>query len=250
MEKYINQIINADCLDILRELPDKCVDCCITDPPYGTTACKWDSVIPFEPMWKELNRVMKDNGAICLFGSEPFSSVLRCSNLKMFRYDWIWVKNRGANFANAKKHPLKFHEIISVFSQKTCCYFPQMKKSEKIRTKGANKGYRGFNSKSLMREDYVKKQYKDFYPRSLLTFGSSNHNSLHPTQKPVELIEYLVKTYTLGNEIVLDFCSGSGTTAVACHNLHRRFICIEKDPEYWKASIERLEKVRQQMSLF
>lgn len=259
MEKYINQIINADCLDILRQLPDKCIDCCITDPPYGTTACKWDSVIPFEPMWQELKRIVKDNGAICLFGSEPFSSALRMSNIAMFKYDWIWDKKSAGNILCAKYQPLKKHEIISCFSNGTIRYFPIFTRGHKDRTKN-NPIKKNSDIFSEIKSGFFIHSDKNKpadarYPSSIIAISKQsteccNSKKNHPTQKPVELIEYLIKTYTLENEIVLDFCSGSGTTAIACHNLHRRFICIEKDKDYWEASVERLEKVQQQGLLF
>lgn len=259
MDEYINKIINADCLDILKELPDKCVDVCIADPPYGTTSCKWDAIIPFESMWKELNRVVKDNGAICLFGSEPFSSLLRCSNLEMFKYDWIWDKKSAGNILCAKYQPLKQHEIISIFSKCTHNYFPIFTRGCRDRTKNKATSKKSDIFSCLKSGKFIhsdkNKPADARYPKSIIQVSkqsseSCNGKALHPTQKPVELIEYLIETYTNENEVILDFCSGSGTTAVACHNLHRRFICIEKDPEYYAASVERLEEVQAQGLLF
>ena len=255
MDEYINQIINADCLDILRQLPDKCIDLVLTDPPYGTTSCKWDSVIPFEPMWRELKRLIKDNGAICLFGAEPFSSALRMSNLEMFKYDWIWVKNNAVGFVNAKLKPMNKHEIISVFSRgktsngnrNNMVYYPQgLEPFGKI-TRSGNKKSKDNTYYRPSQTSVTTGVYQEFtnYPTTVLNFAKEN-NAIHPTQKPVKLMEYLIRTYTQENEIVLDFCSGSGTTAVACHNLQRRFICIEKDPDYWAASVKRLEEIQKQ----
>ena len=235
------KLIHGDCLEVMQSIPDNSIDFCLTDPPYGTTACKWDSVIPFEPMWGKLKRIMKDNGAIALFGSEPFSSALRMSNIKMFKYDWIWHKTRPSNFPLAKKQPMKYFEIVSVFGIKSPIYHPQMVKGDKIRKKGTNQGYRGFN-KGLENPIYLDKEYKDFYPSNIQTFPHHNRGLLHPTQKPVALLEYLIRTYTLENEIVLDFTMGSGSTGVACKNLNRGFIGIEKELKYFEIAQERIKQ--------
>jgi len=190
-------------------------------------------VIDFELMWAELKRIVKDNGAICLFGSEPFSSALRMSNIKMFRYDLIWHKTRPSNFPLAKKQFMKYHEIVSIFGIKSPIYYPQMVKGDKERKKRTNKGYRGFN-KGLEDTAYLKKIYKDFYPSSIQTFPNPNNALLHPTQKPIPLLEYLIKTYTLENETVLDFTMGGGSTGVAAKNLNRKFIGIEQDEYYFE----------------
>lgn len=239
-------LLHGDCLELMKTIPDKSIDMVLTDPPYGTTACKWDVVIPFEPMWEQLKRITKDNGAICLFGSEPFSSHLRLSNLKMFKYDWIWEKSKGG-FANAKIMPLKRHEIVSVFYIKSN-YFPVKTKREgKIRDR-RNEGYIK-KMKGVKHENAVIKQEYAFsddydpslsYPSSVIYFKSSREGYLHPTQKPVDLLEYLVKTYTLENETVLDFTMGSGSTGVACKNLNRKFIGIEKDDKYFEISKTRI----------
>ena len=206
------------------------VDAIITDPPYGTTACKWDSVIPLEPMWEQLNRVIKPNGAIVLFGSEPFSSALRMSNIKNYKYDWIWEKVKGGNFAILKYQPYKTHEIISVFSNKTHNYYP-IKTKQKER-KG--KVYSSSNSAPLKYNDGKERIYKDKHPKSIITVSNANQKGKqHPTQKPVALMEYLIKTYTNKDELVLDFTMGSGTTGIACKNLDRKFIGIELDSNYF-----------------
>jgi len=223
----------------MNNIPDKFVDCIITDLPYGTTQCKWDTIIPFEPLWKQYNRVIKDNGAIVLFGTEPFSSHLRLSNLKNYKYDWIWDKVKGTGFLNAKKQPMRNHELISVFYKKQCTYNPQKTYGHKMK-----KSYR---SKDLQTEVYgeMKNDYTyestERYPRSIQVFSTDTQNSsLHPTQKPVALIEYLIKTYTNEGEIILDSCAGSMTTGVAAINTNRKVICIENDNEIFNVGRNRI----------
>lgn len=232
----------GDCLEIMKTLIDKSIDLVLTDPPYGTTVCKWDSVIPFEPMWHQLKRISK--GPILLFGNEPFSSLLRISNLKEFKHDWIWNKSNPKGHLNAKKYPLKLHEKIHVFSENPPQYFPQMWDSKPM-----NSVYsRGGNGKdSVYGKMYSIKSIElnstKRYPVDILKFSDIPGNSKqrrHPTQKPVALLEYLIKTYTLENETVLDFTMGSGSTGVACKNLNRNFIGIEKDPAYFKIAKERI----------
>lgn len=244
------ELYNADCLEKMKDIPDKSIDCIITDPPYGTTACKWDSVIPFDKMWEQLNRIIKDNGAIVLFGSEPFSSMLRCSNLKMFRYDLVWDKERGYGFANANKMPMKSHEIISIFYKKLPVYNPQKTKGKPYKTNG---GMRKNIIKTLRDSDVGGDKTKqcacyraetinngDRFPLSIIKFKRDN-DKFHPTQKPVSLLEYLIKTYTLENETVLDFTMGSGSTGVACVNTNRSFIGIELDTNYFNIAKKRIE---------
>ena len=252
-----------DCLEYMDGLIAQGVkvDAIITDPPYGTTACKWDDIIPFPDMWQRLNALIKPNGAIVLFGSEPFSSLLRVSNLKNYKYDWIWHKNLGGGFALAKKQPLKRHEIISIFYDKQCLYNPQMEdyaESTKKRFKQGEMVNR--NIKNITNSINNGINYKgikpiDFkigtYPTSVKFFKrphTANGASLHPTQKPVALMEYLIKTYTNEGETVLDFTMGSGTTAVACKNTGRNFYGCELDEKYCEIANKRLEKV--QGSLF
>ena len=230
-------LYRGDCLEVMKSIPDGSVDMILTDPPYGTTACKWDSVIPFEPMWKQLNRIIKANGAIALFGSEPFSSYLRISNIKNYKYDWVWDKVKGGNFAILKYQPYKTHELISVFSNKTHNYYP-IKTPQKER-KG--KVYSSSNSAPLKYNDGKEREYKDKHPKSILTVSNANQKGKqHPTQKPVALMEYLIKTYTNENETVMDFTMGSGTTGVACKNLNREFIGIELDQEYFEIAKQRI----------
>ena len=241
-------LMKGDCLERMKEIPDGSVDLILTDPPYGTTACKWDSVIPLEPMWNELKRIIKPNGAIVLFGSEPFSSALRMSNIKNYKYDWYWNKNHGANFAQANKRPLNVVETISVFYKKPPTY-----NSQKIQNpKGEEKRHRYSPSKQkdvfigqvAMANEYAKKgnSYEPnmLLARSIITF-SREHRPIHPTQKPVALMEYLIKTYTNENETVLDFTMGSGTTGLACMNTKRNFIGIERDDKYFDISVKRIK---------
>lgn len=251
MENSMSEITlyHGDCLVEMNKIADKSVDLILTDPPYGTTACKWDSVIPFDKMWEHLNRIIKDNGAIVLFGSEPFSSYLRVSNIKQFKYDWIWRKSRPTGGLHAKKRPMLDIETISVFYRFQCFYSPQgvsdcniVHKNTDGRKKGS--GVRGADRKN---DSYI--QTKKDYPRRVLDF-SSPHNvgSFHPTQKPVALLEYLIKTYTLEKETVLDFTMGSGSTGVACINTNRQFIGIEKDDKYFEIAKKRIEE--QVLTLF
>ena len=230
----------GDCLERMKEIPDGSVDMILADPPYGTTACNWDSVIPFTRMWLELKRIIKPSGAIVLFGSEPFSSQLRISNLKMYKYDWIWDKENAANFSLANKQPMKIHENISVFYYKQPIYNPIKTKGNVNHTQGKIKNA---NSSELRGE--MVRVADDVtgmkFPKSILRFSKhSSQLKLHPTQKPVALMEYLVKTYTNENETVLDFTMGSGTTGVACMNTNRKFIGIEKDKGYFEIAKQRL----------
>jgi DNA modification methylase len=232
-------LIHGDCLEVMKSIPDKLVDLVLTDPPYGTTACKWDSVIPFEPMWSELKRIRKDNAAICLFGSEPFSSHLRMSNIKEFKYDWMLEKNNATGFLNAKKMPLYKYEIVSVFGSKIK-YYPQLRKCKLTKMKTNNTGSK---SDCYGKIEWEKPTYaiRDFtYPDNKLEFKQVLKNRFHPTQKPVALLEYLIKTYTLEGETVLDFTMGSDSTGVACKNLNRKFIGIEKDEKYFEIAKHRI----------
>ena len=240
-----------DCLNAMKEIGDKSIDLILTDPPYGTTACKWDSIIPLEPMWEQLKRIIKSNGAIVLFGSQPFTSILINSNLKMFKYEWIWEKSKASNYVHAKFQPLKSHENIIVFSNLPAAqnkkhkmnYFPQFSdgrpynygenngKQNNVLSKGAEK-----------RKPVIIKSDGKRYPRSVKYFKTAEgEGGFIPTQKPVALMEYLIKTYTQENELVLDFAMGSGTTGVACKNLNRNFIGIEKDEKYFEIAKNRIE---------
>jgi site-specific DNA-methyltransferase (adenine-specific) len=233
------ELLQGDCLELMKDIPDKSIDMILCDLPYGTTACKWDAIIPFEPLWEQYNRIIKDNGAIVLFGSEPFSSALRMSNIKNFKYDWIWNKKLAGNGILAKKQPLKIHENIMVFN--TTIYHPQMAKG-KMRKKMGLKESEITGGNSFVAE-YANDEY---YPQSIQEFSIANlrKGRLHPTQKPVALLEYLIKTYTNEGDVVLDNCMGSGSTGVACLNTNRNFIGIELDPTYFDIAQKRIAEAR------
>lgn len=230
----LNEIYNEDCLQGMKRIDDKSIDAIICDLPYGTTACKWDTIIPFEPLWEQYNRIIKDNGAIVLFGSEPFSSMLRMSNLKNYKYDWIWDKKKGGNIMNLKQQPYKVHEIISVFNKHN--YYPimedQKERTGKTYSKGEANGIENYGDL---------RTYDKKYPKSIVEVSNANQKGkIHPTQKPVALLEYLINTYTNQGETVLDNCMGSGTTAIACINTNRNYIGFEKDITYWELSNKRI----------
>jgi site-specific DNA-methyltransferase (adenine-specific) len=235
-------MINLICGECLQEM-DKLIeqglvfDAIITDPPYGTTACKWDSIIPLDEMWERLNKLIKPNGAIVLFGNEPFSSVLRTSNLDYYKYDWCWDKVRGSNFATVKIRPFNSFENIMVFYKKQPTYNPQMLEGKPYTQKQGRVGEA--KQTGLHKKDVVTVNKGTRYPLSILRF--SKESGLHPTQKPVALMEYLIKTYTNEGETVLDFTMGSGTTGIACKNLNRNFIGIEKDEKYFEIAKNRIE---------
>ena len=242
-------LYNGDCLKVMQNVPDKSVDMILCDLPYGTTACKWDVIIPFDLLWEQYNRIIKDEGAIVLFGSEPFSSALRVSNLKNFRYDWIWKKDGVTNFANAKKMPLRCIENISVFYKKLPTYNPQnLIHCNKVAKNGKSVGGDTLRTDVLQSSGKGKlrtqgHQYvQEFtnYPTQFLEY-KRDKDKLHPTQKPVALLEYLIKTYTNEGDTVLDNCMGSGSTGVACVNTNRNFIGIEKDPKYFEIAKNRIE---------
>lgn len=236
----LNKIYNEDCLEGMKRIQDKSIDMILCDLPYGTTACKWDTIIPFEPLWGQYNRVIKDNGAIVLFGSEPFSSHLRLSNLKMYKYDWIWDKKKGGNPLLSKIQPIKTYEVISIFGKGKVNYYPIMVDRDKPKARGKNKGKISEITNNAFTENKV---YKQYYPKAIIEFSNANQrNKLHPTQKPVALFEYLIKTYTNEGETVLDNCIGSGTTAIACINTNRNYIGFELDKHYCDIANERIQK--------
>ena len=209
----------------------------------GTTACKWDSIIPFDDMWERLNKLIKPNGAIVLFGSEPFSSALRMSNIKEYKYDWIWDKKKGGNPLLSKIQPIKVHEIISIFGSGRVNYNPIMELRDKPKSRGCNKGNKSEINNNAFTEN---KTYTHKYPKSIKEFSNaSQKNKVHPTQKPVALLEYLIKTYTNEGDTVLDFTMGSGSTGVACVNTNRKFIGIELDEGYFKIAEDRIHKAIQ-----
>jgi len=228
----------GDTLERMREIPDGSVDMILCDLPYGTTACKWDTVIPFEPLWTQYKRVIKPNGAIVLFGSEPFSSALRMSNIKQYKYDWIWDKVRPSGFQIAKYVPMKRHEIVSDFCDGTPNWNPQKEKRDKpVKGRVASSS----DSSPLAYSDGIVRTYDDKNPQSILVYSKqSDGKYVHPTQKPVALMEYLIRTYTNKGETVLDNTMGSGTTGVACVNTGRKFIGIERDEKYMEIAKSRI----------
>tara|TARA_R110001599_G_scaffold134161_1_gene311898 strand:- start:21 stop:749 length:729 start_codon:yes stop_codon:yes gene_type:complete len=234
------ELLQGDCLEVMKGIPDGSVDAIITDPPYGTTACKWDSVIDFDLMWEQLNRIIKPNGAIVLFGSEPFSSALRMSNIKNYKYDWIWDKKFSGSIGIAKYQPMRTTERISVFYKKVK-YYPQMIKRDTPITNGGNK-CKSDSGQIKSPKDGYKKIYTEKYPIDILTYSVRKERGFHPTQKPVALMEYLIKTYTNEGETVLDFTMGSGSTLVACDNLNRNGIGIEMDEAYFKIAEQRIKE--------
>jgi site-specific DNA-methyltransferase (adenine-specific) len=235
-------LMKGNCLELMKEIPDGYVDMILCDLPYGTTACKWDSVIPFEPLWEQYRRVIKKNGAIVLTASQPFTSALVMSNAAMFKYCWVWDKKKPSNYPLAKQQPMKYHEDICVFSSGKCAYFPEMVPvAGRKAKKGVNKNPAVFQG-GLDRPDYLEKVYTDKYPSSILEVSNADQrNRQHPTQKPVALMEYLIRTYTNEGETVLDNTMGSGTTGVACANTKRNFLGIEMDDKYFDIAEQRIE---------
>lgn len=237
------QLMKGDCLEEMKKIPDGSVDMILCDLPYGTTACKWDAVIPYAPLWEQYRRILKRGHAIVLHASQPFTTSLIASNLTGYCYNWVWDKKFGANFAQAKRQPLKTHEDICVFSYdgKMPRYYPIMIKRENPIKLGKNSGMT--NAIPLVtHSSYEGKIYDEKYPDSQLHFSCRAERGLHPTQKPVALIEYLIRTYTSEGALVLDNCMGSGTTGVACANSGRRFIGIEQDEKYFDIAKSRIEQ--------
>jgi len=243
-------LYKGDCLEVMKSISDGSIDAIITDPPYGTTACKWDSVIPFDKMWEQLNRIIKPNGAIVLFGSEPFSSALRMSNVKNYKYELIWKKSKCGSPFTAKYKPLTKHENISIFEKKgkKTAYNPQMlegkpykRKWTPNKTNNMKYGIKGVETDNKGTR----------HPDCILDFPQKwrRQDQIHPTQKPVELMEYLIKTYTNENETVLDFTMGSGSTGVAAKNLSRNFIGIEQDANYFDIATDRISKEEKQLKI-
>ena len=252
----LNRIYNEDCLEGMKRIPDKSIDMILCDLPYGTTACKWDTIIPFEPLWEQYERVIKDNGAIVLTASQPFTSALVMSNPKLFRYQWVWKKSKCGNFQLTKYQPLKYTEDVLVFSKERHNYYPILRdapESTKQRRKYSYEGSKDLGGIKHMASGEYKQKFvngKDkINPSNLIEFKNVIRN-IHPTQKPVALCEYLIKTYTNEGETVLDNCMGSGTTAIACINTNRNFIGFELDPAYCAIAEERIKKAKQDKLLF
>lgn len=240
----------ADCFDVFPSIKDQSIDLVLCDPPYGTTSCKWDSVLPLDKMWKEILRVIKNTGVILLFGAEPFSSLLRCSKLDLYKYDWVWKKSKPNGWQHSKNKPMKADEDVLVFSKapmghssllgiNRMPYYPQG-----IKSKGLGKVSSVKHGKTMgARPNQIGKEYEVFtgFPNNILEYSNViGIKCLHPTQKPVELLEYLIKTYSLEGETVLDFTMGSGSTGVACKNTNRSFIGIEKEKEYFDIAKQRI----------
>jgi DNA modification methylase len=229
---------NGDCLEEMKNIPDKSIDMILCDLPYGTTKNKWDSIIPLNKLWEQYERVIKDNGAIVLFSQMPFTAELVYSNLKLFKYEWIWQKENGTGFLNAKKMPMKIHENILVFYKKTPTYNPQMRtgfKSYKCKQGRHSTNYGAYE------QGHITESNGERYPIDVIEFKKDS--GLHPTQKPVALLEYLIKTYTNDGETVLDNCMGSGSTGVACINTNRNFIGIELDTNYYNIAKNRINEL-------
>ena len=232
-------LLQGDCLELMKDIPDKSINLMLCDLPYGTTQYKWDSVIPFDKLWAQYNRIVKDNGAIVLFGSEPFTSCLICSNLKNYKYSWVWEKSKATNYLNAKKQPLRAFEDICVFYKKQPTYNPQMTQGQPYNKGTALRTTEVYGTQiatEVKNEDGLR------YPCNVIYFKTAEAEGKvqHPTQKPVALLEYLIKTYTNEGDVVLDNCMGSGSTGVACKNTNREFIGMELDENYYKVACERL----------
>ena len=251
-------IYKGDCLRMMRRIPDGSVDMILTDPPYGTTACKWDSIIPLEPMWEHLKRVIKPNGAIVMTASQPFTTTLIASNMKMFKYCWVWEKDNATNFLSSKWQPMKKHEDIIVFGQMAITYStkgnmkynPQMEKGKAYTQRSGKQKTEKHNAIARSKIEQVVTENKgERFPSTIQKFNRDK-SKVHPTQKPVALMEYLIKTYTNEGETVLDFTMGSGTTGVACVNQGREFIGIEKDDKYFEIAKARIQEARDAFGLF
>jgi len=236
------QLIHGDCLEKMKDIPDKSIDMILCDLPYGTTACKWDTIIPFEPLWAQYKRLIKDNGAIVLTASQPFTSALVMSNPGWFKYEWIWMKDRGTNFLNGKIQPLRNHENILVFYGKQPTFNRQFTKGNPSHSIGKANGKIaiGVTTGNFTRIN-ADLEGTDKNPKTVLQFPVP-HPPIHPTQKPVALFEYLIRTYTNEGDTVLDNCAGSFTTAIACMNTNRKYICIEKDDKYFEIGKKRIEE--------
>jgi len=235
----------GECLEVMKTIEDNSIDAVICDLPYGTTQCKWDNIIPFKELWNEYNRIVKINGAIVLFGSEPFSSFLRTSNIKSYKYDWIWKKPKGTGHLNAKRMPMNDLETISVFYIKQFCYNPQFTEGKPYKSKSGKSSFDGYGKDNRKGNDNNGKRY----PKRLLEFNVVERNTLHPTQKPLLLMEYLIRTSTKENDTILDNTMGSGTTMLACKNLNRNGIGIEMDENYFNIAIERVGEKRKEKEI-
>jgi site-specific DNA-methyltransferase (adenine-specific) len=247
----INKTYHGDCLELMKDIPDKSIDMILCDLPYGATACKWDTIIPFDKLWKEYERIIKPNGAIILTASQPFTSALVMSNTKLFKHELIWQKTRPSNVFNAKKQFMKWHENICIFYKTLPTYNPQTtigkayKKKHYIQDRS-----NGTLGKTGEKDGHVSENNGIMQPKTVIEISNPNHNSLHPTQKPIALFEYLIKTYTNEGDTVLDNCAGSGTTAIACINTKRNYILMEKEQRYFDIINERILSHKPTLTLF
>jgi DNA modification methylase len=234
-----SQVLHGDCFEVMKDIPDASVDMILCDLPYGTSKCKWDVLVPFEPLWEQYRRVIKMNGAMVFTASQPFTSVLITSNLKDYRYNWVWEKSKATGYLNSKKLPMKAHEDICVFYQKPPIYNPQKWQSTPYNKGSAHRPTEVYGKQV---EVLVKNDSGLRYPRTVQYFKTAESEGKvhHPTQKPISLFEYLIRTYTNENEIVLDSCAGAGTTALAALNSNRKYVCIEKDKEYYDVMRNRI----------
>lgn len=241
----LNQPICGDCFEIFKQTPDHSVDMVLCDPPFGTTGeLKWDSILPLDPLWEEYNRIVKPNGAILIFGQEPFTSRVIMSNLKNFKYRWTWEKSKASNYLHAKQQPLRASEDIAVFYRKQPTYNPQFTYADPYNKGAGTRLAEAYGARG--RETVIKSDDGRRYPRSVIYFktAESEGRTYHPTQKPIELLEYMIKTYTNEGDTVMDNCAGSFSTAVAAQNLNRNWLCIEKEYEYCEKGLLRLNKVK------
>ena len=244
-DRHNIKLLQGDCLELMKDIPDGSIDVILCDLPFGTTKNEWDKIIPFGLLWEQYNRVIKDNGAIILFSQMPFTAQLVMSNQKHFRYEWIWQKTKSSGFMNAKKMPLKQHENILVFYKKLPTYNPQgITKGVSIKTGRSRKGNsRNYGKTGCGNPEYI--QTVSNYPKDIICFSNpSNKGHLHPNQKPIALLEYLIKTYTNENDVVLDNCMGSGSTGVACINTNRNFIGMELDKHYFEIAEKRIAEAK------
>ena len=258
IDRFLNQIICGDCLEVMRDIPDKSVDMILCDLPYGQTSAKWDSMISLDELWKQYKRIIKSDGSIILTAIQPFTSILILSNTEMFRYEMVWEKTKTTGFMDAKYRPLRQHENIIVFSYSSPNFSSKIRgkynpqgliEVNKTRTIGKNKCTEIYNKAGIKHEGREYEQKYTNYPTTILRFKSEG-KTIHPTQKPVPLFEYLIKTYTNEGETVLDNCIGSGTSGVAAINTDRNFIGIEKEPKYVEIARKRLEQAQAQQNLF
>ena len=236
----INEIYKGDCLELMpKHVEDKSIDMILADLPYGTTQNKWDSVIDLDKLWTEYKRVIKDNGAIVLFGAQPFTSALIMSNLKMFKYDWVWQKPKGTGHLNAKKQPMRDKEDVLVFYKKQCTYNPQMTEGTPYDGNARTGSKQQTTSYGKYKQDReVNKGVR--YPKQVQKFGVVERGTLHPTEKPLELVEYMIKTYTNEGDLILDNTCGSGTTGLGAKNINRNYIMMEQDPKYYEIACKRV----------